>query len=500
MPEANVKFQPLQGDPSGRVGCDFDRMLSEDIFLRTTGATLIHGNRLRLLRDGRENYPAWVEAIGSARRTIHLETYIVHPDQTGRRFRDLLTQKAREGVRVRVLYDWFGSLHLGRGGMWKPLIEAGGEVRAMNPPSLNSLLGWASRDHRKLLTVDGRRAFISGLCIGDAWVGNPAKGIQPWRDTGVEIEGPAVADAEAAFASNWKVAGGSIPESEIVEREAISPAGSVALRIVSTTPETANLYRMDLMVAAAVQRTLWLTDAYFIGTTAYLQALRSAARDGVDVRLLVPHGSDIQWIANLSRTMYRSLLEAGVRVFEWNGPMIHAKTAVADGRWARVGSTNLNIASWLGNWELDVVIEDEAIGEQMAQMFLDDLKGATEVVLTGRNKVRPRRPIPRTPRLQAASGSGKSMLSGVVRVGSTLNAAVRGNRPLNLAESSSLFSISFIFGILALLAIFFPKLIAYPIAGVAGWAGLWLLVKALKLRFAQEARSPRSAVKRRDGR
>lgn len=479
-----------------RPGCDLNRMLTQDAFLRTTGAALVQGNRLRILRDGEENYPAWLEAIQSAQKTIHLETYIVHNDRTGRMFRDLLTEKAREGVKVRVLYDWFGSLYLLGSRMWKPLREAGGEARAINPPCLDSLLGWASRDHRKVLTVDGNQTFISGLCIGEAWAGNAEKGIAAWRDTGVQIWGPAVADVEAAFAVSWKMTGGSIPASDLPLREDISEAGTVALRIVATTPETAGLYRMDLLVAAAVQKTLWLTDAYFIATTAYNQALRGAARDGVDVRLLVPHGSDIQWIANLSRTMYRSLLEAGVRVFEWNGPMIHAKTAVADGRWARIGSTNLNIASWLGNWEMDVAVEDNGIGKQMADMFLKDLTHATEIVITHRNKVRLTHPIPKAKPLKTSGGSGKTVLSGVMRVSSTLNAAVRGNRRLSLAESSSLFSIGLIFLILALIAIFLPRVIAYPVAVIGGWAGLLILVKALKLRFGKESRAKRKLRKK----
>ena len=136
-----------------------------------------------------ENYPAWQAAIEAARRTIHLEMYIVHDDATGRRFRDLLVARARAGVTVRVLYDWFGSLRLIGRGFWAPLRAAGGEVRVANPPSLDSLLGWASRDHRKLLTIDGSEAFISGLCIGDAWTGDPARGIAPWRDTGVQLRG-----------------------------------------------------------------------------------------------------------------------------------------------------------------------------------------------------------------------------------------------------------------------------------------------------------------------
>ena len=256
------------------------------------------GNRLRVLRDARENYPAWAAAIESARRTIHLEMYIVHDDATGQRFRDALVARAKAGVTVRVLYDWFGSLRLVGRGFWAPLRAAGGEVRVANPPSLDSLLGWASRDHRKLLTVDGAEAFISGLCIGDAWAGDPARGIAPWRDTGVQLAGPAVADAEAAFAAAWALAGPPIAPVELPRREDIPAAGTVTLRVIASAPETTELYRMDLLVAVAARERLWLTDAYFMATPPYRQALRSAALDGVDVRLLVPHGSDIEWIAN----------------------------------------------------------------------------------------------------------------------------------------------------------------------------------------------------------
>jgi cardiolipin synthase A/B len=471
----------------GRGADNFLRVLTDEALFRATGAPLVRGNQLRILRDGEENYPEWMAAIEGARKTIHLEMYIIHNDNTGRRFRDLLAAKAREGVKVRVLYDWFGSLRLFQGRMWKVLREAGGEVRPANPPKLDSLLGWASRDHRKLLTIDGSQAFISGLCIGDAWVGDPARGVAPWRDTGVAMVGPAVADAEAAFAAAWKLAGGSLPA--LPRREDFPEAGNVSCRIVPASPETAGLYRLDLLLAATVQKTLWLTDAYFIGTSAYLQALRSAAQSGVDVRLLVPHGSDIQWIANLSRTMYRSLLLAGVRVFEWNGPMIHAKTAVADGRFARIGSTNLNIASWLRNWELDVIIENERLAGEAGQMFLEDLSKATEIVITPRNKVRLTQPCPPRRRKKLATGSGKHMLSGMVRVGSALDAAVTGHRSLGETESSPpLFSISGILLALALLTIFFPKVIAYPAAFVLGWAGILLLGKGLRLRISRKNR------------
>ena len=151
------------------------------------------------------------------------------------------------------------------------------------------------------------------------------------------------------------------------------------VRVVASMPNVAGLYRLDQLIAAVARQTLWLTDAYFVGTTSYVQALRAAAVDGVDVRLLVPGSSDIPIFVSLSRAGYRPLLEAGVRVFEWNGSMLHAKTAVADGRWARVGSSNLNVSSWIGNWELDVAVEDETFAQAMQEMYLEDLTHATEI-------------------------------------------------------------------------------------------------------------------------
>lgn len=459
-------------------------ILNDDALLRASGAALVAGNHVGILRDGRENYPAWETAIRAAQKTIHLEMYIIHNDRTGRHFRDLLVGKAREGITVRVLYDWFGARSILGKRMWRPLIEAGGEVRVANPPRLSSLLGWVRRDHRKLLTVDGSVAFVSGLCIGDAWAGEDA-----WRDTGVKILGPAVIHAEDAFAEAWRISGGVIPHEEFPDPETVKNAGQVAVRVVATSPETAGLYRLDLIIAAAAQEYLWLTDAYFLGTSAYLQALRAAAQDGVDVRLLVPHGSDIQWIANFSRTSYRSLLEAGVRVFEWNGPMIHAKTAVCDGRWARVGSSNLNLSSWLGNWEMDVVVENEMVAERISEMFLEDLANATEVVIMDGDKIRPvRRSIRKTRLRTRVRSSGQSVLTRAISAGSALNAAMTGKRPLSKTESSSLLSIGLILCAIALTAVLAPIVIAHILAVVIGFIGIFLLAGAIRLRFGREKR------------
>src|SRR5262249_7136547 len=233
---------------------------------------------------------------------------------------------------------------------WNRLRAGGVEVRCYNPPRFDRPLGWLSRDHRKTITVDSEVAFVAGLCIGQAWVGEPERHVDPWRDTGIEVHGPAVADIEAAFAEAWATTGPPLPPGEI--GPAPPAASEVPLLVVATIPDTAGLFRTDQLVAGIARNTLWLTDAYFVATAPYVDALRAASRDGVDVRLLVPGASDLRVVNLFSRAGYRPLLEAGIRVYEWNGPMIHAKTAVADGRWARVGSTNLNVASWLGNREL----------------------------------------------------------------------------------------------------------------------------------------------------
>jgi len=168
--------------------------------------------------------------------------------------------------------------------------------------------------------------------------------------------------------------------------------------------------------------------------------------------------------------------------------MMHAKTAVADGKWARIGSTNLNIASWIGNWELDVVIEDEKLGRQMSQMFLEDLSNSTEIVLTRRNKVRPAQPLPAAAKAPIALGSGKQVLTGVLRVGSAINTVVTGHRMLSRTESTSLLTISVVVLALSAVALFLPKVIAYPVGVILAWMGILILFRGLQVRFGKEAR------------
>jgi phosphatidylserine/phosphatidylglycerophosphate/cardiolipin synthase-like enzyme len=452
------------------------RVMADQVFSRTAGAPLVGGNAARVLRDATENYPAWEQAIDAARRSIHVEMYIIHRDDVGRRFIDQLARKAAQGVVVRLIYDWFGCGMGPAMGLFGPLIRAGGEVAVFNPPSVTSALGWLRRDHRKLIAVDGRVAFVSGLCIGRMWQGRVERGEEPWRDTGIEIVGPAVADAEQAFAESWRTCRGQ-PITPV--EFAAGDAGAVNLRLIPTEPFTGNLLRLDLLVSVLARRSLWITDAYFIGTGPYLESLKRAARDGVDVRLLVPQYSDVGWTVPLARSLYRPLLEAGVRIFEWSGTMVHAKTAIADSRWGRIGSTNLNVNSWFGNWELDVAVEDDGIARVLEEHYLEDLERSTEIVLktfrlAGRGPGGPR-PVPRSYR------SSRRMVRTVTGVGRSIGAAVTGYRSLEDFEAGPIVSAGLILAAASLLGFLAPRALAWPVAALALWTAITFLAEAWTL-------------------
>lgn len=459
------------------------RTLADQAFSRAAGAPLIRGNYVQLLRNAEENYPAWLDAIHAAKRHIHFESYIIHDDQIGLKFAEALIAKAQQGVRVRLIYDWMGGFGKTSRRFWNRLRMGGVEVRCYNPPHLDSPLGWLSRDHRKMLAVDGEVGFITGLCVGRMWVGEPKKKVEPWRDTGVEIRGYAVANIEQAFAHIWATMGDPLPEEELISGDDLDRAGDVSLRIVATEPATANLLRVDQLISALARQTLWLTDAYFAGSTTYVQGLRAAAADGVDVRLLLPNGTDIPLLRPLSRAGYRPLLEAGVRVFEWNGPMLHAKTAVADGRWARVGSSNLNVASWLGNFELDAIVEDEQFATEMESMYLEDLTNATEIVLDEKRKVRaPGAPRPSRRIPARSAGSVGRAAAGAIRIGNTVGAAFTNRRVIDAVEARIMITAGVLLLALAILFGFFPIALAYPVVVVFTWSAIALLYKGYKLR------------------
>ncbi len=471
--------------------CPIDplKALSDPSFCRVAGARLSGGNRVRLLIDGPETFAAWLDAIGAATRFVDLENYILQSDATGARFVDALLAAAARGVKCRVVYDWLGCLTRTKASLWASLRRGGVEVCRYNPLQLTNPMHAISRDHRKVLCVDGEVAFTGGLCIGHDWMGDAARGIPPWRDTAIELRGPVVADIEAAFEDSWAAALHHTPpvHEQAPCGGARTAAGGegVTVSVIAGRPGAMGLYRLEELVAEVAQTSLWLTDGYFVATTGYVRALTGAARAGVDVRLLVPGSSNWPMVGALSKTAYRPLLDAGVRIFEWNGPMVHAKTAVVDGCWTRIGSSNSNLASWITNRELDVTIEDGDLAGQMEAAFERDIGNATEVVI-GTSRTWLGKP-------QTVSGSGdggpdrepgtagKRLLSGAIAVGSTLGATFLYRRALRPAESFVVLGGGVALLLLGLALIVFPRVFAWALAIMAIWGGIDLALRAYRL-------------------
>jgi cardiolipin synthase len=452
-------------------------------YSRVADAQQSNANQARLLCDGPETYPAWLAAIGNAQSFVHLENYIIQEDAVGQQFADALIAAAKRGVDVKILYDWLGCFTRTSKKFWAQFTHEKIELRAYNPPHLLNPIRWISRDHRKVLVVDNDIAFTGGLCIGHAWIGDAAKNIPPWRDTAVEIRGPAIAHIAAAFDDSWEAAGAELPRGESLPDSHTPDTGkALDISVIAGRPTAMRLYRLEQLVAEVAEEKLWLTDGYFVATSAYVRALAGAAKAGVDVRLIVPGSSDWPLVGTLSQTAFRPLLEAGARIFEWNGPMVHAKTAVADGCWSRIGSSNSNLASWVSNRELDITINDQNFARQMEDMFEQDMQNCTEILLKpGRTGItRPQTGRSKSfsaPRLARAG----RFAAGAIGIGSTLRASFTRTRTLGPGEVFILAGGGAALLALALIAIFLPRLLTWPLAVIFLWSAAALLLHAAKL-------------------
>lgn len=457
--------------------------LIEQMIRRASGASPSCSNEITLLLDSTENFPAWEAAMRAAKESICIEMYIFAPDAFGRTVRQILLDKLAEGVAVVLVYDWLGSINAHLRRFFKPLVDAGAQIRAYNPPGWFGGLGILSRNHRKSIIVDEQTAFVSGLCISSAWEGNPQKGISVWRDTGLQLKGPIVESVLAAFEDTLVSQGGKMPAKlRNYETGQSNPAGGSCARILATTPANTNTMRLDLNVIGLAQQNLWITDAYFMPTRMYVQALINAAKAGVDVRILVPRTSDIKWIGTVSRTQYRQLLESGVRVFEWNGAMIHAKSALIDGQWARVGSTNLNLSSWYANRELDISIEDPHTVYQLERIFLKDLENATEVVLDTQARANPN--TARQPAYKNHKALHRSHVKGVMRqvmqLSQIFDTNISQTRLVDKSEAWAYLAIGTVFLLVAALLWFMPQILIWPLLFLLIIGGLGTCLSAIR--------------------
>ena len=461
---------------------------------RATGGETISGNRITLQFDGPVTFGMWLESIAEAKKFVYFENYLVRDDSIGRDVRAALIRKAREGVPVYIIHDWLGCWATPRK-FWKPLREAGAKVVAFNPPTaaFGNPFGALQRDHRKLVVVDGTVAHLGGLCVGNEWAGTERQA--PWRDTGVEIRGPAALAAAQAFEAMWNRIAEPIFHAATLN-EQVEPDGT-PVWLIEGEPGRARVYRTLHLAASRARRSIWITDAYFVAPKSLSEALSAAAQQGVDVRILVPAHNNWPIVGSMSRGGYRNLLEAGVRLFEWQGSMIHAKTSVVDGMWCRVGSSNLNAASLLGNWELDVGVLDVDLGAQLQGLFLADLASAVEIVLPGGPAIGGR-PVSTALGMSAESldpneplsarlerriremgvAPGRLSLASVVRAGEVLGDALAGNRTLGREDRTVLGMLSITVVAIGAVALLLPTLVGFTVAIVALWFGITTGIRA----------------------
>jgi cardiolipin synthase len=347
-----------------------------------TESPLTKGNRVTLLSDGPAAYAAMFKIIRNAKDHINLESYIIEDDETGRSFAELLLHKQSQGVKVHVIYDCMGSMNT-PAAFFQHLRDGGIQVVGFNP--LNPLearesWGFTHRDHRKILIVDGKAAIIGGINISKVYSSSPlrrkrtAKGPIHWRDTDIQIEGPAVAEFQKLFLDTWQMQKGpKISPGNFFPTTA--EAGTALVRVIGSTPGETNRIPFIVYVSAIsfAEHSIHLTNSYFIPDDQIIKALSEAAGRGVDVKIILPGVTDSKLALYAQRYHYATLLKSGVKIYEHSTSLLHAKTATIDKVWSTVGSTNMDYLSLLNNDEVNAVVLSNVFAAEMEKMFARDL-------------------------------------------------------------------------------------------------------------------------------
>jgi cardiolipin synthase len=350
----------------------------EVLLRRIDGSPVLGGNAVEVYIRGEDAFSAMRQAVLAAKREILLESYIYKDDDAGRGFLDDLSHVAERGVTVRVLADALGSFST-RSAFWQEMKRRGIEVRLFHPLFSKA---WYQpfRDHRKILVVDGKVAFTGGMNIGNEYGATSAGPGGTWRDTHVRVEGPTAWEMAVVFGEGWERAGGADLEFEPLAMPETEAAGARILVLDSrfNRGQAESASALAAMVAAARQR-VWITNAYFAPGWAAVHVLGHAARRGVDVRLLLPGKTDVPIVRRAGHGYYAALLRHGVRIFEYQASILHAKTLVADSYVSVVGSTNLDFRSFLFNGECDLAILDEGVAQRLETAFEEDMGNAFEM-------------------------------------------------------------------------------------------------------------------------
>lgn len=348
-----------------------------------SGTRFTLGNRVMLLHKGRDSFNAIFESVDKAEKLICLQFYIFRNDETGTELAGLLKKKSGEGVKVFVLYDHFGSIGTPRR-FWKELTEAGIAIRASRPFKWSSPFHYPHRDHRKLLIIDGLRAFTGGLNIANEYRGFHLRRKRAWRDTGIILEGPVVPELFETFRRAWQTwKGSTIPFPGTPEPQSVAPAPEGSLPVITIFASSARgrrrMRKLLYYSIAHAKKSILLTTAYFTPSRRMLYSLEEAVQRGVEVKLLLPGESDVPAAFYAGRAFFSRLLKAGVRIFSYQGEVLHAKSYVFDGCWSVVGSANLDFQSLRWNDEGNVGILDEGFGREMNALFEEDITRSVEI-------------------------------------------------------------------------------------------------------------------------
>ena len=368
----------------------FDRHLALEEGV--AGTPLMVGNKVLLLQDGPATYQSMFAAIRNAKDHINMETYIIEDDEVGNSFVDALIAKQAQGVQVNFIHDGVGSMDAPKA-FFKRLTDSGVNVLEFNPINpLTAGKGWDvnQRDHRKLLVVDGETAFVGGINISSVYSGGSktprnkraSESGQPWRDTHLQVEGPVVGEFQKLFIATWeKQKGEALAPKKYFPQ--LANKGREVVRAIGSSPDDSYslIYATLISAIGSAETSVHITNAYFVPDPQLRAALKAAVQRGVDVRIIVPASTDTWLVFHAGRSYYAELLGAGVKIYERRDALLHSKTALIDGVWSTIGSTNLDWRSFLHNQEINAVILGQDFGAQMQAMFEKDLALSSPITL-----------------------------------------------------------------------------------------------------------------------
>ncbi|HDH50860.1 MAG TPA: hypothetical protein ENH04_05585 [Nitrospirae bacterium] len=368
MPDISFGLPNARGEAHS-----FDRSEIEKVL----GLPFTPDNRVRILKSGKETFQTILDSIENAREIICVEIYIFKDDNTGTRIAELLKKKAVQGVRVYVIYDHFGSFLTSRH-FWKDLAASGVKLRASHPFKWTSPRRYVRRNHRKLLTIDGQRAFTGGFNIADEYHRYFKRWLKAWRDTGILLEGPIAATLLEMFRQRW-IAWKGKPITWDKKAAPVSPGVPVIPIFTNSAKERRRMRNLLYYSINRSREKIFITNAYFTPGLKLMKALGNAVKRGVDVKLLLPGKSDFAPVHYAGRHSYAKLMGKGIEIYNYQGSILHAKTAVFDRHWSVIGSANLDFQSLRRNDEGNVGILDSDFSRQMTRLFLDDLHQAVKL-------------------------------------------------------------------------------------------------------------------------